>query len=230
MSSKPSKEAIIQTIKAGNAREGVRLFALLFRQKHPFLIIAPKCPSVLFDALAHKYQIPRVSSRDQPPPAPQNKRGIREDYPFLNHPHCPKELKALVGDKITAYHTYTEYHPQLFGVTNNQEGFQVVKTVVEAWIENRAIHMELEYYAKHGVVLGKHPIFNELNELTEIRKLSVIELPTKAKQLEHNIWRIKSQLEKSAQKHLRVEREKRRARKERQLAEVYRLIALAKKK
>lgn len=236
---KPSKEEAVQILKAGNAQQGIRLFALLHGAKHPFLTIANKCHSVLFDALAQHFNI-KYSPKRAAVPTPllhkeglgvvKKNRSIREDYPFLAEESCPKELKALVGDKITAYNTYREWHPKLFDVTNNQQGFETVKKVVEAYIENRAIHFELQYYKKHKVVLGKHPIFNELNELQEIRKLSAIELPSKQKQLEHNIWRVKNELAKKGQDHLRVEREKRRAKKERQLAEVKRLIALAKKK
>lgn len=156
-------------------------------------------------------------------PSPQ-KFSFREKFPFLNNPDCPQELKVLATDSITTYHNYVAAHAALFDATTKEEEFEAVKTCVENYIENRQVFREFNYYNKHKAVLGLHPIFKQFNELAKLRKLLPIELPLKLKKLEHNIWRIQSQLKNKKEKHLVVAREKSLQSKKAQLQEVKRLI------
>lgn len=242
-----SRVAVIQFIKAGAVpSEGYRLFALIYGANHPFLKLArhltPITHSILVNTLArqHNIKLAVTLSVSQSPsvktatpiessqglsvkPSPQ-KFSFREKYPFLSEPNCPPELKILAADGISLYHQYVKAHAAMFDASTREQEFEAVKACVEGYIENRQIFREFDYYKKHSAVLGLHPIFKEFNQLAKIRKLLPIELPVKLKKLEHNIWRIQSQLKNPKEKHLTVAREKSLKSKQAQLQEVKRLI------
>ncbi|WP_421977839.1 hypothetical protein [Roseivirga seohaensis] len=249
-----SRAAVIQFIKAGALpKEGYRLFAVIYGTNHPFLKLArhltpithailvntlarqhniklavtPSAPSVISSGAAQKPRSLGVSELTSKP-SPQ-KFSFREKFPFLSNPDCPQELKVLATDSITTYHNYVAAHAALFDATTKEEEFEAVKTCVENYIENRQIFREFDYYNKHKAVLGLHPIFKQFNELAKLRKLLPVELPIKQKKLEHNIWRIESQLKNKKEKHLTVAREKSLQSKKAQLQEVKRLIENYKK-
>ena len=160
-----------------------------------------------------------------PENTPVPARTFRQDWEFLQNPDCPNELKILAADKITAYRNYVSAHESLFDCTSLDECFIAAKKVVENYIENRKIISELTYYREHGSVLGKHPIFDEVKRYAELRQLSVVELLRRKANLEGAIWRIDSEIRKSNKPHLLTSREQRRKVKQRELAEVQRIIA-----
>jgi len=131
---------------------------------------------------------------------------FRESWTFLSNPNCPNELKILAADKITAWKNYTEGHAKLFDENNH---YARAKYIVENFKENRAIYQELEYYKKHGSILGKHQIFAHLEKLKGLKRLNIQELYVKKKKLEHNIWRVESSIKKGDKPHLLTDREKR---------------------
>lgn len=150
---------------------------------------------------------------------------IREQFPFLSSPDCPPELKILVSDKITAYYAYCQAHRQLFDCTSSEQQFSTVKQLVEAFIENRNIFEELDFYREHGRIRGDHPVFTQYEELRELRRLSAVELYVRKKRLEHNIWRITSQLKEKDQKgDVTLYRERRLVHKQNLLKEIDRLL------
>lgn len=158
-------------------------------------------------------------------PTPEAKPKFRSDFPFLADPACPPELKVLASNKITAYHAYCQAHKRLFDCTNLDEQFSTVKQLVENFIENRQIFNEFNHYKEHGRILGVHPIFKELQEISNLRSLSSIELYQKKKKLEHNIWRIEKELSRKGKAELQIAREKRLQQKKNELAEVDRLLS-----
>jgi hypothetical protein len=73
-------------------------------------------------------------------------------------------------------------------------------------------------------LLGLHPIFKTLNKLNDLRQLNVIQLIKKQQSIEHNIWRIKSELCKGDKPHLNKTRNERLQEKNIELNEINRLI------
>lgn len=149
---------------------------------------------------------------------------FRDEFPFLNEPSCPMELRALVTDKFSSFYRYRELHAHLFNCTSAQECAQTSEGIIENYLENRAIYAELDYYKKHKTVLGKHPIFRHFNKMKDLRKLGIKDLVIKQLQLEHNIWRIESEMEKKDKPHLEAERRRRLEEKKAELSEVGRLL------
>jgi len=236
------KALVVKWLKAGaDPREGIRLFAEINGKNHPFLKLARKCTpathAILVNTLCAKFNIERHSEPNvilreaRPNESPSTLEvkkptaiPFRQQFPFLSNPDCPQQLKVLAADKLTCYYKYKALHLQLFDVTDPDELLEVTKGLVETFIENRAIYKEFEYYGKHNFLLGKHPIFNEYNELQQLAKLGIVDLCSKRKKLEHNIWRITDQLGNKKEKHLIPTRAKRLQSKQRQLNEVNRLI------
>lgn len=149
---------------------------------------------------------------------------FRNEWPFLNEPDCPLELKVLAADKITAYHNYVSAHRELFGCETLEECFETAKKVIENYRQNRKILSEFAYYKEHHTCLGKHPIFKTARHLAEMRKMSIVGLLKKKKNIEGNIWRIKSEIRKGDKPHLLEEREARLKTKELELSEVNKMI------
>jgi hypothetical protein len=129
-----------------------------------------------------------------PPEAPVVK--LREEYPFLNDPKCPDELKILVADKITAHKNYCDAHSQLSGCTNDEDLFLTSRDVVENYLDNKLIFEELNHYKKTGKLLMEHPIFEDRKRDAEIKQLNISELIKLKKNLEMNIWRNENKIKK----------------------------------
>lgn len=149
---------------------------------------------------------------------------FRSEFPFINQPDCPIELKALVTDKFTSFYTYRDLHKKLRDCNNLSECADISKKLIDNYTENRAIYAELEYYKKHKVLLGKHPIFKHYSHVKEIRMLSMKDLVLKQIKLNHNIWRINSNLAKGDKPQLDAERKADLEVKQNELAEVNRLL------
>lgn len=149
---------------------------------------------------------------------------FRDEFAFLSHPDCPLELKALVTDKFSSYYSYRDLHKKLTQCTSAKECADVSRAIIDSYLENRAIYAELDYYRQHKHVLGKHPIFKHYNKIASLRKLSIKDLVLKQQQLEHNIWRIQSEISKNDKPHLEGERLRRLEEKKAELSEVNRII------
>jgi len=226
------KEAVFKWLQAGAPHsQGARLFSLIAGRHHPFNKLLQLNSNAVYSALKEGlcrragigsvHSAPSLHKPAAPPAAPIR---IREDWPFLQDPSCPPELKILAADKITAYQKYTAAHLALFDCTTPVEQFQAAKECVENYIANRLIVSEFKHFKEHKQLLGKHPIFLGLKKLKELRKLNVVQLIKLKENLEHSIWRIQFEIKKGDKQHLTIEREKRIQEKKDQLAEVERLI------
>jgi hypothetical protein len=149
---------------------------------------------------------------------------FRQEFPFLDSAGCPMELKILVTDKFSSFYRYRNLHQKLVDCTNVKECADISAEIIKSYLDNRSIYAELDYFKKHHVILGKHPIFMHFNKMKSIRNLSIKDLVKRQILLEHNIWRIESELKKKDKPHLKVERQERLQQKKAELAEVKRLI------
>lgn len=116
-----------------------------------------------------------------PEPMPEKIKKIvklRERFHFLKDPDCPDELKILVNDMITAYDTYREAHARLQTLPDAdfQNAFPEAAAVVEAYLDNRQIWEELEYYKANGCMLGKAERLKNLRLAQDYSTLSDLEL------------------------------------------------------
>lgn len=227
------KEEVLKWIASGcGIDEGVRLLEKY--SKNRFLVRIVKAnPAKNLPLIARELSsIAGISSDSisQSVPASAGTRqrpsvgSFRDEFPFLNAPGCPMELKALVTDKFSSYYRYRRLHAQLWDCTTPRECADLARDIISSYQENRAIYEELDYYKKHGVILGKHPVFKHYNRMASLRKLSIKELVVKQMQLEHNVWRIESELKKKDKPHLDKERQERLQQKKAELAEVIRLL------
>lgn len=131
---------------------------------------------------------------------------LREEFPFLKEADCPNALKVLVADMLTAYENYRKAHEKLFTAENQQEIEQSAKETVENYLDNRSIWKELNHYKETGNILGEHPIFSELDEINEIKKLSAKDLSKKKGNIRSNISRLEKSLAKGDKPELNNER------------------------
>lgn len=131
---------------------------------------------------------------------------LRQEFPFLNEPNCPNELKILVADMLTAYYNYMEAHPQLALSENADELSSLAGTVVENYLENRSIWEELKHYQKKGEILGEHPKLKEMAFRNEIADLPTAELIKLKDNLYNKITRTKKQILDNKKPHLKEER------------------------
>lgn len=188
--------------------------ALCFRAGIPIPSIDP-----------HKRPVPKAGGKPSvPEPVKAPTRKIRDDYTFLSEPGTPPELKVLVSNKITAYHAFKAAHAKLFDSTTPDEDFANVRTLVENYIDNFAIHQELAHYQKTKTILGKHPIFEEMKRLKTYRNSSTLQLIKQAQRVKHNIWRIRKLIESGDKPHLRFDREQKLKAYELELAELEKFI------
>jgi uncharacterized protein YdcH (DUF465 family) len=158
----------------------------------------------------------------QPDPVPRDT--FRQEFTFLENPDCPYELKALVTDKFSSYHRYRKLHAELFDCTSLEQCGQIARDLLFSYRENREIYAELNYYKQHKTILGKHPIFKHFHRLKELKGMSLRELIKKEEKLQHNIWRIESEIAKGDKPALLDERQQRLELKKNELSEVKRLL------
>lgn len=119
---------------------------------------------------------------------------LRDEFPFLKKDDCPYELKILVADRITAYHEYVAAHEELFTAENEEQLQQATESVVENYLENNEIFEELNFYKDNGKLLGKHPVFKQVDRMREIRAMATPDLVRLKKSLENNIARNKQKV------------------------------------
>lgn len=212
---------IIGWVKSGAPlHEGVRLFALLAGDDHPFLKLIQADSEANYPILI--YELCRRFGLE--PEQITKREKFRDNWPFLNEPNCPPELKILAADKISAYHRYTRAHSLLFDCVTAEEQLATVKVLIRSYLENRSIIAEFVHYKEHGHGLGKHPVFRQLRELESLRTLNPVELVQLKGKLEHNIWRIEKELSSGTKPHLEAERTERLRWKRMQLEEVTKLL------
>ncbi len=164
---------------------------------------------------SHSRPLPVVSSP---------KQKLRDEWPFLNDPRTPVELKALVTQRITRYHEYSKLYPQLRDCKDFKECAGVAGRLLDAYLDNQAIFRELEYYKKNGRVLGKHPMFRHFQQLTRLRSSSIKELLKEQQKTRDNIWRVKSEMRKGDKPHLDEKRRQKLQEYEMKLQEINNLL------
>lgn len=149
--------------------------------------------TIYFDE-AH-YDSPKEEARPSPqePTAKpvsdtlQKMINFRKRFPFLNDPKCPDVLKVLVADMFTAYGKYRDAHQQLTQVPDDKMAPELTETVLDNFLEDRAIMAELEYYRDNGQLLGKHPKVAAQGKTDEISSMSDFELAKAMKNAMSNV-------------------------------------------
>lgn len=150
--------------------------------------------------------------------------GLRETWPFLSQPDCPPELKILAADKITAYTGFAREHAKLFSCSTLEECLTTAKKCVNFYCQNRKIFSEFAYYKEHGVVLGKHPVFDEMRHRRELLSMGILDMERRRQNLRDAIWRLKKQIRLDERPDLEASRMDLLETKERELDEIGRLI------
>jgi hypothetical protein len=112
---------------------------------------------------------------------------FRKRFPFLNDPKCPDVLKILVADMFTAYGKYRDAHQQLTQVPDDKMAPELTETVLDNFLEDRAIMAELEYYRDNGQLLGKHPKVAAQGKTDEISSMSDFDLAKALKNAMSNV-------------------------------------------
>ena len=113
---------------------------------------------------------------------------LREEFPFLGNKDCPDELAVLVNKMITAFYDYRTGHEGLYEINTNdlQACYQGAREVLDAYILNRDIWDELEYYKLYGKIRGWLPELQNRDLSEDFRGMSTINL---VKLMENNIPR-----------------------------------------
>ena len=212
---------IEQWLKSGaGVQEGLRLLSV-YKPNKPLALMVERHPekyaSLLVKTLAGigMESVARTATRS---------KSLREEYPFLGNPACPPELKILAADKITAYRNFVREHERLSSCSTLEECLETAKKCVYFYCQNRKILSEFAYYQEHGTVLGKHPVFGEMNRRRELLSASPLELERRRQNLRDAIWRLGKQLRSGKRPDLADARMERLATKERELAEIEKLI------
>lgn len=137
----------------------------------PEPVPAPAAPVIVFDGSEYA------------PTTDTQKEMIRfrDRFPFLNSPDCPDVLKVLVADLFTAHAEYVEAHKRLqaLGDEESAEAAADCEKVVSAYLANREIWEELDYYKEHGEILGKSAKFREEQDADDVSLIPDLELAKK---------------------------------------------------
>lgn len=125
---------------------------------------------------------------------------FRERFKFLDAPDCPDELKVLVSDMFTALGKYKEAHAALVAMPDDAdiaEAARLAEECVENYLANREMWEELEYYQKHGEVLGKCAKLRALKEAQDIAALDDLELTRRYSSAKANTSKQRTRLKKA---------------------------------
>ena len=200
-------------------QEGLRLLSLY--KPNPYL-------ARMVERHPDKYRrllIRTLTGRDPAPtPADRPARSFREDWPFLSRPDCPPELKILAADKITAWTNFAREHEKLFDCVTPEQCLEHAKNCVCYYQQNRKIFSEFAHYQDTGHVLGKHPVFGEVRRSHEMLSAGPIELMRRQHNLRAAISRLKRQMGAGGRPDLDAGRAELLAAKERELAEVEKIL------
>ena len=134
------------------------------------------------------------------------------------------ELEALASRKFSKYRTYVRLHSLMRDCTDLDECAKVAGELVDNYIDNRLIWQELNWYQEHGAILGKHPAFAEFRRRKAVMRMPVKQLMQRLRQVEMNIWRVKSELAKGDKPHLETTRRERLAGYEKERADIVRIL------
>jgi len=200
-------------------QEGLRLLSLY--KPNPYL-------ARMVERHPDKYRrllIRTLAGRDPAPtPADRPARSFREDWPFLSRPDCPPELKILAADKITAWTNFAREHEKLFDCVTPEQCLEHAKNCVFYYQQNRKIFSEFAHYQDTGHVLGKHPVFGEVRRTHEMLSAGPIELMRRQHNLRAAISRLKRQMGTGGRPDLDAGRAELLAAKERELADVEKIL------
>lgn len=134
------------------------------------------------------------------------------------------ELEALASRKFAKYRAYVRLHRELRGCATLELCAKVAAELVDNYIDNRLIWQELDWYRQHGSILGKHPAFAEFHRRRQLNGMPVKKLVKRLRQVEMNIWRVKSEMKKGGKPHLEAARRERMAGYEKERADILRLL------
>lgn len=204
-----------------DVREGLRLLSVY--RPNPWLAALVERSPDRYGRLLRKAL--GVMSRTDAGEAAGRRRTMRDDWPFLGEPDCPAELKVLAADKITAMRGFAEQHEKLYACTTPEEAYETARKCILFYCQNRKIFSEFAYYKEHKSVLGKHEIFAETRRLRELRSAGILGLVRRQKNLLCAINKLKAKLRLGDRPDLELSRTELLMSKERELAEVDRLIA-----
>ncbi len=200
-------------------QEGLRLLSLY--KPNPYL-------ARMVERHPDKYRrllIRTLTGRDPAPtPADRPARSFREDWQFLSRPDCPPELKILAADKITAWTNFAREHEKLFDCVTPEQCLEHAKNCVFYYQQNRKIFSEFAHYQDTGHVLGKHPVFGEVRRSHEMLSAGPIELMRRQHNLRAAISRLRRQMGAGGRPDLDAGRAELLAAKERELAEVEKIL------
>src|SRR5665647_2059755 len=103
---------------------------------------------------------------------------LREEFPFLGKKDCPEEFAILVNKMLTAYDDYRSDREKLYDLDKNNLDacYQGARGVLDAYILNREIWEELNYYKIHETILGKRPEFKARIIREEFEAMTTIAL------------------------------------------------------
>ena len=106
---------------------------------------------------------------------------FRNEYPFLDNPNTPDELKALVTDKITAYKQYAGVVASILHTETQEESeeklYELGKEALAAYEINQDIKAELDHYRdSEGRVLGDHEKIKDLRMKQDVYDMSEADL------------------------------------------------------
>lgn len=104
-------------------------------------------------------EAPAVNATVEPlTPVERRYVSFRERFPFLREPSCPDRLKVMVADMFAAHDRYVAAHARLLEADSaaTRSTMADAEEAVTAYIDNRAMWEELEYYREHGVMLGAY--------------------------------------------------------------------------
>lgn len=152
-------------------------------------------------------------------------KSLREEWPFLDDPDCPPELKILAADKITALRNFAREHDRLSSCDSLEACLETARKCVFFYCQNRKILSEFAYYKEHGSVLGKHPVFEEYARRQELVDMGILDLERRRSNLQDAIWRLEKQLRMGERPDLAERRQELVETKRRELAVITKMIA-----
>lgn len=206
--------------EGADVREGLRLLSAY--RPNPWLAALVKRAPDRYGRLLRRAL--GVMDRKAAGDAASRRRSLRDDWPFLGDPDCPQELKILAADKITAMRGFAKAHDELYSCTGPEEAYETAMKCILFYCQNRRIVSEFAYYKEHKTILGKHEIFSETCRLRELRAAGVLELVRRQRNLRSTINKLKAKLRSGDRPDLEITRTELLSQRERELAEVDRLI------
>ena len=149
--------------------------------------------------------------------------GLTRPIPVRERPDAEVSHTPLRA-KRRAYHEYRETYSELHTAATPDECAAVARRMVNAFIENRRIWNELNYYQEHKRILGHHPIFRQFSNLKILRSMNIKDLIRREERVKKNIWRVQSEINKGDKPQLEMARKDKIRGYQAELAEIKRLL------